>query len=220
MRSSPCCASTSCWCPKNAALPKPPTRITASTATPTWSKTPPTPTAPNQRYVSDITYLPTRQGTVYLSLVTDAFSRRIVGHHVHVSLHTAGCLAALARAVRGAGRAVGCLHHSDRGSQYCSDAYQDGLAGRRTALLDDRRLRLLPERAGRTGQRHPQGRIPLRAARRLGPGPLARRPDRTPLQRGRPHSTELLQPQSSPSSTAKSPAGKSERGPCFMPVNF
>ena len=58
--------------------------------------------APNQLWVSDITYLPTRQGTVYLSLVTDAFSRRIVGHHVHSSLHTTGCRAALDRAVRGA----------------------------------------------------------------------------------------------------------------------
>ena len=88
----------------------------------------PKPTAPNHLYVSDTTCLPTRQSTVYLSLVTDAYSRRIVGHHVHASLHTAGCLAALERAVRGAGRdATGCVHHSDRGSQYASDAYQAAL---------------------------------------------------------------------------------------------
>lgn len=88
----------------------------------------PKPTAANQLWVSDITYLPTRQGTVYLSLVTDACSRRIVGHYVHASLHTAGCLAALDRAVRGAGRATtACIHHSDRGSQYASDAYQTAL---------------------------------------------------------------------------------------------
>jgi hypothetical protein len=54
------------------------------------------PTAPHQLWVSDLTYLSTRQGTVYQSLITDAYSRRIVGHHVHASLHTAGCLAALA----------------------------------------------------------------------------------------------------------------------------
>ena len=91
---------------------------------PNLVKDAPKPTAPNQLWVSDITYLPTRQGTVYLSLVTDAFSRRIVGHHVHASLHTTGCLAALDRAVRGAGRAAtGCVHHSDRGSQYASDAH-------------------------------------------------------------------------------------------------
>ena len=95
---------------------------------PNLVKDAPKPKAPNQLWVSDITYLPTRQGTVYLSLVTDAFSRRIVGHHVHASLHTAGCLATLDRAVRGAGRAAtGCIHHSDRGSQYASDAYQAAL---------------------------------------------------------------------------------------------
>ncbi|RZK88789.1 MAG: IS3 family transposase, partial [Hymenobacter sp.] len=95
---------------------------------PNLVKDAPKPTAPNQLYVSDITYLPTRQGTVYLSLVTDAFSRKIVGAHVHSSLHTAGCLAALAQAVRQAGpAAAGCVHHSDRGSQYASDAYQAAL---------------------------------------------------------------------------------------------
>ena len=83
---------------------------------PNLVKDAPKPTAPNQLWVSDTTYLPTRQSTVYLSLVTDACSRRIVGHHVHASLHTAGCLAALDRAVREAGRAAtGCIHHSDRG---------------------------------------------------------------------------------------------------------
>ena len=83
---------------------------------PNLVKDAPKPTALNQLWVSDITYLITRQGTVYLSLVTDAFSRRIIGHHVHSSLHTTGCLAALEQAVRGAGRAAtGCIHHSDRG---------------------------------------------------------------------------------------------------------
>ena len=59
----------------------------------------PKPAAPNQRWVSGITCLPTRQGTVYLSLVIDVFSRCIAGHQVHSSRHTAGCLAALDRAV-------------------------------------------------------------------------------------------------------------------------
>ena len=76
----------------------------------------PKPMAPNQLWVRDSTCLPTRQGTGCLSLATDAFSRRIVGHHVHASLHTIGCLAALERAVRGAGRAAtGTIHHSERG---------------------------------------------------------------------------------------------------------
>ena len=91
---------------------------------PNGVKNTPKPSAPNQRWVSDPTYLPIRQGTVYLSLVTDAFSWRIVGHHVHAS-----CLAALERAVREAGAAAtGCVHHSDRGSQYVSDAYQSDLS--------------------------------------------------------------------------------------------
>ena len=91
---------------------------------PNLVKDAPKPTVPNQQRVSDLTYLPTRPGTVCLRLVTDAFSRRII----HPSLHTACCGAALDRAVRGAGRApTGCVHHSDRGGQYASDAYQAAL---------------------------------------------------------------------------------------------
>ena len=67
---------------------------------PNLVKDAPKPTPPNQRYVSGTTYLPIRQGMVYLSLVTDAFSRKIVGAHVHSSLHTTGCLVALQQAVR------------------------------------------------------------------------------------------------------------------------
>ncbi|GAA4004544.1 hypothetical protein GCM10022408_15430 [Hymenobacter fastidiosus] len=100
----------------------------------------PKPTAPNQRWVSDTTYLPTRQGPVCLSLIPDACSRRIVGHHVHASRHTTGCLAALDRVVRGAGPATnGLIHPSDRGSQYCSAAYQAALqaAGLRRCSMTD-----------------------------------------------------------------------------------
>lgn len=70
-----------------------------------------------------------------MSLVTDnAFSRRIIGQHVHATLHTTGYLSALKRAVRGTGRAAAWhIHHSDRGSQYASDAYQ--------AALDKAKLR-------------------------------------------------------------------------------
>lgn len=96
-------------------------------------------------------------------MVTDSCFRRIVGHHVHPSLHTAGCLAALT--VRGAGRAaVGTIHHSDRGSQYASnayhaalnkgklrcsmtdgdDSYQNALAERVNGILKDEFLFILP----------------------------------------------------------------------------
>ena len=90
---------------------------------PNLVKDTPKPAASNQLCGNDIIYLPTRQGTVYLSLVIDAFSRKIVGPHMHRSLYTTRCLAALQQAVQQA-HTAGFVHHSDRGSQYCPDAYQ------------------------------------------------------------------------------------------------
>jgi len=81
-------------------------------------------TAPEQVWVADITYLPTQDSVVYLSLITDAFSRKIVGHHVHESLHTESVIKALENAVSERKTARQLIHHSDRGAQYCSDLYQ------------------------------------------------------------------------------------------------
>ena len=78
------------------------------------------PSGPEQVWVADITYLPTQQGVAYLSLVTDAFSRKIVGYHVHESLHTESVAQALRRAVKHRQTVQPLVHHSDRGSQYCS----------------------------------------------------------------------------------------------------
>lgn len=75
-------------------------------------------------WVSDITYLRTRNGFIYLSLITDAFSRKIVGYHLSQSLKALGCIAALNKAITGRrypDRPL--IHHSDRGIQYCCDAY-------------------------------------------------------------------------------------------------
>ena len=80
--------------------------------------------ASEQVWVADITYLPTREQCAYLSLVTDAYSRKIVGHHVHDSLHTAGVSQALKMALRGRRGNRPLVHHSDRGIQYCSNEYQ------------------------------------------------------------------------------------------------
>ena len=81
-------------------------------------------TASEQVWVADITYLPTNDKFVYLSLVTDAYSRRIVGWHVHDSLQTEPVAQALKMALR-ARQSDQCLvHHSDRGIQYCSSYYQ------------------------------------------------------------------------------------------------
>ena len=83
------------------------------------------PTGPEQVWVADITYLPTAGPFVYLSLVTDAFSRKIVGHHVHDSLQTEQVSQALRKALRTRQTRQPLIHHSDRGIQYCSTYYQD-----------------------------------------------------------------------------------------------
>ncbi|RAP96821.1 IS3 family transposase [Burkholderia cepacia] len=83
------------------------------------------PTGPEQVWVADITYLPTAGRFVYLSLITDAFSRKIVGHHVHDSLQTEQVSQALKKALRSRRTCQPLIHHSDRGIQYCSTYYQD-----------------------------------------------------------------------------------------------
>jgi putative transposase len=84
-----------------------------------------TATAPNRKWVTDITYLPTAQGWVYLAVVLDLWSRKVVGWALARSLETALVAQALREAIESR-RPVGTelLHHSDRGSQYTSDAYQ------------------------------------------------------------------------------------------------
>ena len=80
-------------------------------------------TAPNQVWVSDITYIRTVKGFCYLALITDMYSRKIVGYDISDSLELTGCLRALQKALRQARPAVGLIHHSDRGIQYCSKEY-------------------------------------------------------------------------------------------------
>jgi putative transposase len=80
--------------------------------------------ASEQVWVADITYLPTADKFVYLSLVTDAYSRKIVGWHVHDSLQTEPVAQALKMALRGRQSDQRLVHHSDRGIQYCSSYYQ------------------------------------------------------------------------------------------------
>ena len=81
------------------------------------------PTGINQLWVSDITYIRTRDGFMYLCLVTDAYSRYIVGYDISDSLELEGCLRALKMALRGLNEKHDLIHHSDRGVQYCSHAY-------------------------------------------------------------------------------------------------
>ena len=78
---------------------------------------------PEQIWVSDITYIAMEKGFCYLSLITDAYSRRIMGYDISNSLSTAGSLRALEMALRSKKYSGSLLHHSDRGLQYCSNEY-------------------------------------------------------------------------------------------------
>lgn len=80
-------------------------------------------TKPNQVWVSDITYIKTYYGFCYLALITDLYSRKIVGYDISNSLELAGCVRALKAAVKTYKPSKGLIHHSDRGAQYCSNAY-------------------------------------------------------------------------------------------------
>ena len=86
-------------------------------------------TAPNQKWVADITYLPTLAGWAYLAVVIDLFSRKVVGWSVSDSLSTPLVANAMKQAVESRRPESGeLLHHSDRGCQYTSDAFQELLA--------------------------------------------------------------------------------------------
>ena len=87
-------------------------------------------TAPNQKWGVDITYIRTAAGWLYLAIVMDLFSRRIVGWATSSSVDTALVMEALHKAIAQRNPPPGLLHHSDRGSQYASDAYGDLLATR------------------------------------------------------------------------------------------
>lgn len=81
------------------------------------------PTGANQVWVSDITYVRVGEGFAYLSLITDAYSRKIVGYSLYRDLSARGCVEALRMALRGNRDRDGLIHHSDRGLQYSSAAY-------------------------------------------------------------------------------------------------
>jgi putative transposase len=91
-------------------------------------------TAPNQVWVSDITYIRTVKGFCYLALITDMYSRKIVGYDISDTLELTGCLRALQKALRQARSAAGLVHHSDRGIQYCSNQYVNELQKRKIKI--------------------------------------------------------------------------------------
>ena len=85
---------------------------------------------PNQVWVSDITYIRTVKGFCYLALITDLYSRKIVGYDISDSLELTGCLRAFKKALKIARPKKELIHHSDRGVQYCSHQYVNELKKR------------------------------------------------------------------------------------------
>jgi transposase InsO family protein len=88
----------------------------------------PTPTGPNQAWMTDITYLRTAEGWLFLAAILDVWSRRVVGWACGATLQASLVLAALHEALRCRRPGKGLLHHSDRGSQYVDTEYVAALA--------------------------------------------------------------------------------------------
>jgi putative transposase len=92
------------------------------------------PDRPNQVWVADLTYVAIPGGFVYLAAIVDAWSRKVVGYAISRSMDARIAVAALKAAIKGRKPPKGCIHHSDRGSQYASEVYREllvehGLAG-------------------------------------------------------------------------------------------
>ena len=99
-----------------------------------------TPSTPNQLWVSDITYIRLQREFVYLAVILDAFSRRVVGWELSRRIDTLLTLSALKKALMTRHPGPGLVHHSDRGVQYASLQY--------TSLLDERGIQISMSRKG------------------------------------------------------------------------
>jgi len=82
-------------------------------------------TRADQAWVCDITYLRLAKSFAYLALITDVYSRKIIGYHVNDTLELKGCKMAFEMAVSNRKHQTNTIHHSDRGIQYCSNTYVD-----------------------------------------------------------------------------------------------
>lgn len=108
-------------------------------------------TGPHQAWVSDITYLRTREGFMYLSMVMDAFSRKIVGYDCHDRLESEGALRALSMAMGQLPAEANVIHHS--GLPILQRAIHPPAQAAKNSNQHDRRESLLREQPGRTAQR-------------------------------------------------------------------
>jgi putative transposase len=94
---------------------------------------------PRERFFSDITYIPTQEGWLFLAATVDGYSRKCTGWSAGDTMETSLVLRAAQRALAGADTA---LHHSDRGSQYASERFRDFLAGQGVVQSMSRRGRV------------------------------------------------------------------------------
>lgn len=114
-------------------LVRPKRNFTKTTDSKHWMKKHPNllkdykPRHPEDVLVSDITYIQSDEGVHYLSLVTDAFSRKIMGYELSNEMKATDVVKALDMAMKARRYRCSCIHHSDRGLQYCSSIYQDRL---------------------------------------------------------------------------------------------
>lgn len=92
------------------------------------------PSAPNQLWVSDITYIEVKRKFMYLSVITDAWSHKIVGWHLSDDYSAQGTVKALKMALRENKNTEGLTHHSDRGVQYCSKEYVNILKNKKIKI--------------------------------------------------------------------------------------
>lgn len=106
------------------------------------------PTGPDQLWVADLTYIAITHGFAYLAVILDAWSRRVVGYALARFMDVRLTLAALQSAITNRRPKAGCIHHSDRGSQYAAEAYRNlltahglrGSMGRRGNPYDNAKM--------------------------------------------------------------------------------
>jgi putative transposase len=98
------------------------------------------PSSPNKLYVSDITYWPIETGFLYISLITDAYSHKIVGYNLSETLEAKASVDALKMALSDLEKDIDLIHHSDRGVQYCSQKY--------VSILQDYKIKISMTESG------------------------------------------------------------------------
>ena len=113
---------------------------------------------PDQIWVADITYVPVDGGFVYIAVILDAWSRRVVGYAINRSIDARLTLAALSVAIEGRKPPPGCVHHSDRGSQYAAKAYRDYLADHGIERVHGSARKSVRQRQGRKLHEDAEGR--------------------------------------------------------------